>query len=50
MESFLADLNDLIASAGDVSGVELIGALEFVKQQLILELLTDEGSDQQDAA
>lgn len=40
MESFLDALNELIASVEDLSGAELVGALELVKQQLILDLLT----------
>lgn len=42
MESFLNALNDLMASAEDVSVIELIGALELTKQQLILETLSDD--------
>lgn len=40
MESFLDSLNKLISSADDLSGAELIGALELTKQQVILDLLT----------
>lgn len=49
MESFLSDLNDLIASADDISAVELIGALELTKQQLIFDLLTDDSTDDEAA-
>ena len=44
MESFLACLEELIASAEDLSSAELIGAMELTKQQLILDLLTQDDS------
>lgn len=40
MDSFLDALNELIASAEDLSAAELIGALELTKQQIILDLLS----------
>lgn len=53
MESFLDALNELIGSAEDISGAELIGALELTKQQLILDLLSstddDDDTDEADA-
>jgi hypothetical protein len=42
MESFLSSLNDLIASADGVSDIEIIGAIELTKQQLMLELFADD--------
>lgn len=50
MESFLSDLNDLIASAEDASAVELIGALKLTKQQLILDLFTDDNDTDDEVA
>lgn len=50
MESFLDALNELITSADDLCGAELIGALELVKQQLIFDLLnTDDDTDDESA-
>lgn len=45
MDTFLDSLNELIASAEDLSGAELIGALELTKQQVILDLLTLDDED-----
>lgn len=45
MESFLSGLNDLIYSAEGISDIEIIGALEVTKQQLMLELLTEENEE-----
>lgn len=50
MESFLDSLNDLIANADDISGAELIGALELIKQQLIIDLLSADDEDDTDEA
>lgn len=50
MESFLDALNELIASADDICGAELIGALELVKQQLIFDLLTTDDDTDDEAA
>ena len=47
MESFLDALNELISSTDGISGAELIGALELTKQQLILEMLTDDSVDEE---
>lgn len=42
MESFLSCLSELIASTEDISTVELIGALEITKQQLLLDAFADD--------
>jgi hypothetical protein len=47
METFLDALNELISSTDSISGAELIGALELTKQQLILEMLTDDSVDEE---
>lgn len=47
MEFFLSSLNDLIASADGVSDLEIIGAIELTKQQLMLELLADDLEESQ---
>jgi hypothetical protein len=47
MEDFLTALNDLIGSLEDVTAIEVIGALELVKQRLAFDLLVDE--DEEDA-
>lgn len=46
MESFLDALNDLIATAADMSTAELIGAMEITKQQLVFDLLTEDDDDE----
>lgn len=50
MESFLDALNELIGNADDVSGAELIGALELTKQQLIIDLLSADDEDDTEEA
>ena len=50
MESFLSCLNELIASAEDISSAELIGAMELTKQQLILDLLAEDDSSDDEAS
>jgi hypothetical protein len=47
MEDFLLSLDNLVDSLEDVTAIEVIGALELVKQRLVFDLLTDE--DEEDA-
>jgi hypothetical protein len=42
METFIAQLEELIEASEDASTAELIAALEITKQSLILSCLTDE--------
>jgi len=48
MEDFLTALDNLIDSLEDVTAIEVIGALELVKQRLALDLLADD-EDEEDA-
>jgi hypothetical protein len=47
MEDFLTALDNLVDSLEDVTAIEVIGALELVKQRLVFDLLADE--DDEDA-
>ena len=47
MEDFLLQLDNLVDSLEDVTAIEVIGALELVKQRLVFDLLADE--DEEDA-
>ena len=47
MEDFLLNLDNLVDSLEDVTAIEVIGALELVKQRLVFDLLADE--DEEDA-
>jgi hypothetical protein len=47
MEDFLTALDNLVDSLEDVTALEVIGALELVKQRLVFDLLADE--DDEDA-
>lgn len=47
MEDFLAALDNLVDSLEDVTAIEVIGALELVKQRMVFDLLVDE--DEEDA-
>ena len=42
MEDFLIALDNLVDSLEDVTAIEVIGALELVKQRLVFDLLADE--------
>lgn len=42
MEDFLTALDDLIGSLEDVTAIEVIGALELVKQRMVFDLLAAE--------
>jgi hypothetical protein len=47
MEDFLLNLDNLVDSLEGVTAIEVIGALELVKQRLVFDLLADE--DEEDA-
>jgi hypothetical protein len=42
MEDFLTAIDNLVDSLEDVTALEVIGALELVKQRLVFDLLADE--------
>ena len=42
MEDFLLNLDNLVDSLEDVTAIEVIGALELVKQRLVFDLLADD--------
>ena len=42
MEDFLTALDNLVDSLEDVTAIEVIGALELVKQRMVFDLLADE--------
>ena len=42
MEDFLLNLDNLVDSLEDVTAIEVIGALELVKQRLVFDLVADE--------
>jgi hypothetical protein len=48
MEDLLTNLDNLVDSLEDVTAIEVIGALELVKQRLVFDLLVDE-DDEEDA-
>ena len=48
MEDFLTALDNLIDNAEGVTAIEVLGALELVKQRLAFDLLTDD-EDEEDA-
>lgn len=48
MEAFLLGLNALIEEHGDLTIIELLGALQFIQQRLAVDmLLNDEEDDDQ---
>ena len=47
MEDFLLQLDNLIDSLEDVTAIEVIGALELVKQRLIFDLLADNEDEEE---
>ena len=49
MEDFLLQLDNLVDSLEDVTAIEVIGALELVKQRLVFDLLADDEDEQEDA-
>ena len=42
MEDFLTAIDNLVDSLEDVTALEVIGALELVKQRLVFDLLADD--------
>ena len=46
MEDFLLQLDNLIDSLEDVTAIEVIGALELVKQRLVFDLLADDEDEE----
>jgi len=49
MEDFLTNLDNLVDSLENVTAIEVIGALELVKQRLVFDLLADDEDEQEDA-
>lgn len=51
MEDFLLQLDNLVDSLEDVTAIEVIGALELVKQRLVIDAYVgdDEDQDETDA-
>ena len=46
MEDFLINLDNLVDSLEDVTAIEVIGALELVKQRLVFDLLADDEDEE----
>ena len=46
MEDFLLNLDNLVDSLEDVTAIEVIGALELVKQRLVFDLLADDEDEE----
>lgn len=46
MEDFLLQLDNLVDSLEDVTAIEVIGALELVKQRLVFDLLADDEDEE----
>ena len=49
MEDFLLQLDNLVDSLEDVTALEVVGALELVKQRLVFDLLADDEDEQEEA-
>ena len=47
MEDFIVNLDNLIGGLEDVTAIEVIGALELVKQRLAFDVMAEE--DEEDA-
>ena len=47
MEDFLLNLDNLVDSLEDVTALEVIGALELVKQRLVFDLLADDEDEEE---
>ena len=47
MEDFLLQLDNLVDSLEDVTALEVIGALELVKQRLVFDLLADDEDEEE---
>ena len=46
MEDFLLQLDNLVDSLEDVTAIEVIGALELVKQRMVFDLLADDEDEE----
>ena len=46
MEDFLLNLDNLVDSLEDVTAIEVIGALELVKQRLVFDMLADDEDEE----
>jgi len=46
MEDFLTALDNLVDSLEDVTAIEVIGALELVKQRMVFDLLADDEEEE----
>ena len=46
MDDFLLNLDNLVDSLEDVTAIEVIGALELVKQRLVFDLLADDEDEE----
>ena len=46
MEDFLLNLDNLVDSLEDVTAIEVVGALELVKQRLVFDLLADDEDEE----
>jgi hypothetical protein len=46
MEDFLTALDNLVDNAEDVTAIEVLGALELVKQRLAFDLLADKEEEE----
>ena len=46
MEDFLLQLDNLVDSLEDVTALEVIGALELVKQRLVFDLLANDEDEE----
>ena len=47
MEDFLLQLDNLVDNLEDVTAIEVIGALELVKQRLVFDLLADDEDEEE---
>ena len=46
MEDLLTAIDDLIGSLEDVTAIEVLGALELVKQRLAFDMMADEDEEE----
>ena len=46
MEDFLLNRDNLVDSLEDVTAIEVVGALELVKQRLVFDLLADDEDEE----
>ena len=47
MEDLLLQLDNLVDNLEDVTAIEVIGALELVKQRLVFDLLADDEDEEE---